>query len=166
MCLRYKFFHPPDHETEKMTRALGLAAPTRESRKGLAEHCDARLRRQRAANKLAIKTNLALHFNETVQAHLFLLFEDVWWMMIDERARYRIACLVASKQGLDVLRATTELWMPYTGPLHTLATDQEGEMSADGAALVAERRNATSVLAEPTVTLPRGCPKRAATAGE
>eukprot|EP00959_Pyramimonas_sp_CCMP1952_P263366 5507420-Pyramimonas_sp.AAC.1 len=107
-----------------MIRALGLPAPIRELCKGLAEHCETCLHRQRAMNKPSIKMTIAVRFNERAQADL-----------------YRIACWVATKQGKDILRATLSHWIRYFGPMDNLAMDQEGGMTTDNVALVADRYN-------------------------
>ena len=72
-------------------------------------------------NKPGIKMTIAVRFNERVQADLFFLFEKTWLMMIDECIRYRIACLLATKQGKDILRAMLGHWIRYFGPMDNLA---------------------------------------------
>ncbi|CAK0906838.1 unnamed protein product, partial [Prorocentrum cordatum] len=139
--LHYKFYHPPDFEIERMIRALGLPAPIRELCKGMAEHCETCLQRQRAMNKPSIKMTIAVRFNERARADLFFVFEKTWLIMIDECIRHRIACLVATKQGKYILRAMLSHWIRYFGPMDNLVMDQEGGMTTDNVALVADRYN-------------------------
>ena len=97
-------------------------------------------------NKPAIKAIVSLHFNERVQIDLFFMFEKIWLIMIDECIRYRIACQLASKQGQDILRAIIQHWIRYFGPMENLVTDQEGGLTSDNVALVADRYNITLVF--------------------
>eukprot|EP00959_Pyramimonas_sp_CCMP1952_P342082 7166442-Pyramimonas_sp.AAC.1 len=61
-------------------------------------------------NKPQLKVMISLKFNERVQLDLFFLFDKTWMMLIDECIRYRIAALLPTKSGQDILRALIRHW--------------------------------------------------------
>ena len=60
-------------------------------------------------------------------------------LMIDEAIRYKVAALLAKKDGHSIMRCLLLNWMRYFGVPKCIKSDQEGGIKSDDFALACDR---------------------------
>ena len=70
---------------------------------------------------------------------LFYIFGMQFMLMIDEAVRYKVAALLANKDGKSIMKCLLLNWIRYFGACKTIKSDQEGGIKSDDFALACDR---------------------------
>ena len=82
---------------------------------------------------------LAGHFGDVLMVDLFYIFGLQFLLMIDEAVRFKVAALLAKKDGHSIMKCLLLNWIRYFGVCKCLVSDQEGGIKSDDFALACDR---------------------------
>ena len=72
---------------------------------------------------------------------LFMMWDKIWMLIIDELPRYKVADLLKYKTPRELLSCMMRSWIRYVGPMQMLVMDQEGGMVSEMASRTCDLLN-------------------------
>ena len=78
--------------------------------KVVVKSCDICRMYERPLNKPTLRAEMAGFFNDIVQCDLFWLWDKWWALLVDEATRFKIAGLLATKHGKEIIKFVLRDW--------------------------------------------------------